>query len=186
MSTLRYLAPALAGVLSLGFAAATLAQDVPPPPAAEAGQHADREARRAEWEARRAEHIQKLHDELGVRPDQEAAFQTFTQSMHGDGGHHGHHGMRGPDGQGGEHADLTTPERIDRAERRMGERHDAFERHAEAVKAFYAVLSPDQQHKFDELMRNRMMERGRVRHHGMHHEGDHDRDGDGGRDDRQG
>jgi hypothetical protein len=198
MTQIRTLAPALAAALalSLGGAAFSFAQDAggaPPPAPSADGQHHrqwDPEARKKHWEERRAERAKTMHDALSIRPDQEAAFQTFMASMTPMGGHHGGHGgMHGPKGdhdgdrggdRGGDHgANLTTPERLDRAEKRMGERQAAFDRHAQAVKAFYAVLSPEQQRTFDALMK--------MHHHGGGRHGwGHDGGGQGGGMDREG
>lgn len=103
------------------------------------------------WAKRGREHAEAraraLHDILNIRPDQEAAFQTFVELM------------RPPQGAGGmrEHHDtgdmdhLTMPERLDRMAARMAERQAAFQRRAVAAKAFYAVLSPEQRRAFDAL-----------------------------------
>ena len=50
---------------------------------------------------------------------------------------------------------LTTPERLDRMAafmaKRTAERQAAFQRRADAVKRFYAVLGPEQKRAFDAL-----------------------------------
>jgi hypothetical protein len=55
-------------------------------------------------------------------------------------------------------------------EKRMGERQAMFEKHAAAVKTFYAALSPAQQHTFDALakMRGHGGRGGGMGHHHMH------------------
>jgi len=67
------------------------------------------------------------------------------------------HGGRGdgrPDGHD-DFAKLTTPERLDKMSAMMSEhiarRQAEFQKHAAAIKAFYAVLSPEQQRAFDTL-----------------------------------
>ncbi len=155
MKTIRTLAPALAAALclSIGGVAVVYAQDAGAPPAAGAQDgrgHWDPAAMKQRWEARKAEHAKMLHDALNIRPDQEAAFQTFIASMD----RHGEHGMgdhRMHGGAAGEHHDLTTPERLDRMQKRLAERDQRFEQHAAAVKTFYAALSPEQQRTFDAL-----------------------------------
>ncbi len=151
MSIHRHL-PALAGAIALGFAAAgaVVAQDQGPPPAqggsdAHHGWRGDPAAMKQRMEERRAEHAKVLHDALSIRPDQEAAFQAFIASM----GHGEHQHRMGEHRQPGE--TLTTPERLDRMSQRMGERQAAFQRRADATKAFYAVLSPEQRRTFDAL-----------------------------------
>jgi hypothetical protein len=63
---------------------------------------------------------------------------------------------------------LTTPERLDRMQAHMAENVAAFQRHAAAVKALYAALSPAQQRTFDALARLQFMH---LMHGGFHHEG---------------
>ncbi|HEY3812194.1 MAG TPA: Spy/CpxP family protein refolding chaperone [Caulobacteraceae bacterium] len=197
MMNYRKLAPALAAAIGLSLCgvAAGYAQDGAGAPAAQGrgpgGKHWDPAAMKAHMEARRAEHVKFLHDALTIRPDQEAAFQAFTASMDHHGDHKGgmRHGM-GPGGGGDKAKDmaaresLTTPQRIDRMEKRMAERQARFQQHADAVKAFYAALSPEQQHTFDALMKMHGGHGGMGggHHHGMHGEmghGMHD-DGHGG------
>jgi hypothetical protein len=98
---------------------------------------------------RRQARAKALHEILDIRPDQEAAFQTFVTSMRPPEGGAGirPHGM---DDEGAM-AQLTTPERLDRMAQRMAERQSRFQQHAAAVKAFYATLSPQQKRAFDAL-----------------------------------
>jgi protein CpxP len=191
MMTYRKLAPALAAAIGLSLCgvAAGYAQDGAgaPPAQGQGGQHKhwDPAAMKAHMEARRAEHVKFLHDALTIRPDQEAAFQAFVGSMHHggdkDGMHRGmRHGMGDKAKDGAERESLTTPQRLDRMQKRMAERDARFQQHADAVKAFYAALSPEQEHAFDALMkmhgghgghRHGMhggMHRGGGMHHGMH------------------
>ena len=185
MTTYRKLAPALAAAIGLSLCgvAAGYAQDSAGAPAAvPAAQHKhwDPAAMKAHTEARRAEHIKFLHDALTIRPDQEAAFQAFAATLGHHGDHKGgmHHGMGHGMGAGGDRAQagaapresLTTPERLDRMQKRMAERQAHFQQHADAVKAFYAALSPEQQHTFDALMKmhGRHGGRGERGGHGMH------------------
>ena len=156
-----------------------LAQAAPPagPPTAE-----QREAWKAKAEERMHEHMamhaKHLHDLLQLRPDQDAALQTLMASMapsrmvhmgdhHMDDRHMGpggpepmdHHmgpGMEGHD----DFARLTTPERLDKMAAMMAEhsamRQAEFQKHAEAIKAFYAVLSPEQKRAFDAMPEHMM------------------------------
>lgn len=147
-----------ASIGALMIATAAVAQDAPPAhPDHPMGQHGA--MMREHMAHRHAEHIQLLHDALAIRPDQEAAFKTFAESMKPE------HpmGERGEKMADEAHA-LSTPERLDRRMARMAERQAAFQRHAAAVKAFYATLSPTQQKTFDALSRM-----------GHHHMMGHDR-----------
>lgn len=105
----------------------------------------------AKWEAHRLAREEArahaLHDVLNIRPDQEAAFKTFLEAQRPPPPPEG----AGPEREHGEMARLTTPERLDRMAARMAEHQAHFRRHADAVKAFYAVLSPDQKRAFDAL-----------------------------------
>ena len=133
------------------------AQTVPAPPP------------QAQHEAMMREHMQShakaLHDILALRPDQEGAWQAFTASMvpppHPDMERRG-------EGRG---AAMTTPQRLDHMAAMMSEHQAAFQRHAEAVRRFYAVLSPQQQKAFDAVSGMMMHHMGRggpmARHEGM-------------------
>lgn len=100
----------------------------------------------AMMEKHRAEMIRDLHTILKLRPNQEAAFTAFEASMkplaHAD-------DMDKPSEA------MTTPQRLDKMLAVMEEHTDRMRKHVEATKAFYAVLSPDQQQSFDATMRMR-------------------------------
>ena len=98
-----------------------------------------------------AERAQHLRDVLQLRPDQAPALKALMEA--------GHHGQMGGAGHGdmAEHEHgamakpLTTPERLDRRLEMMAKHQAMFRKHAEAIKAFYAVLSPSQKKAFDAL-----------------------------------
>ena len=48
-------------------------------------------------------------------------------------------------------APMTTPQRLDAMARREAEHAAMQQKHAEALRAFYAALSPEQQRAFDAL-----------------------------------
>ena len=48
---------------------------------------------------------------------------------------------------------MTTPQRLDALRMQLRSQADAFERQAAATQAFYAVLSPEQRHIFDDVTR---------------------------------
>jgi len=118
------------------------------------------EAMRQHWAEHRHEHAEArahaLHAILNIRPDQEGAFQALMAAMKPPEGA----GAMRP-GQGGMEA-LTTPQRLDRMAARMAEHQAAFARRADAVRHFYAALSPEQQRAFDAL--HGMMGRGHHSH----------------------
>jgi periplasmic protein CpxP/Spy len=115
---------------------------------APAGAQPSMAGRIADWRRMRDQHEQEmmtdLHTVLRIRPDQEEAFQLFAASMHPP--------DRGPpEMEDLEH--LTTPELIDRLNARHAA-HDADQRRrGQAVKRFYAALSPEQRQVFDALHR---------------------------------
>lgn len=98
-----------------------------------------------------AARAQKLRDVLQLRPDQEPALKALIEA--------GHHSQMGGPGHGAmaehEHGamakPLTTPERLDRRLEMMAKHQALFKKRAEAIKAFYAVLSPSQKKAFDVL-----------------------------------
>lgn len=99
----------------------------------------------AKWEARRAEHLSGLKAKLNLAPEQEAAWNTFTSASQP-----GMHRMGGDQkAMRDEFAKLSTPERIDRMQARSEMRRAEMAERAEAIKAFYAQLTPEQQKVFD-------------------------------------
>jgi len=127
---------------------------------------------RAQWrEQRQAEHAQRLQALLNLRPDQQPALQAFLAAMAPSG--HEHHGR--PEGM--TPAQLTTPQRLDKMADMMARHQAEFQKRADAIRTFYAALTPDQQKAFDALPMG-MMGRGdheRGGDHGMRHghDGDH-------------
>ena len=178
-------AAALASVSTLA-----LAQQAPAggPPTAE---------QRAAWKAKVEQGIHEhqelqakhLHDLLQLRPDQDAALQTLLAALEphrdhlGEGPNGDHHrglGGPGPDGHD-DFAKLTTPERLDKMSAMMSEhiakRQAEFQKRADAIKAFYAVLSPEQKHAFDALPPKTL---GGMHGHGGRGEEGHGEGGHGG------
>jgi hypothetical protein len=155
MSIRKYASTSRVAALTLAFAVPGLAmaqEGYPPPPSqgditAEApgpGQWSHGHVDHHMWN-RGAERIKALHDILGIKPDQEAAFQAFAAAMRPMPPRPG--AMQRPD-----HAALaamTTPERLDFMAKRMDAREGMmrahFQRVADATKALYADLSPEQQ-----------------------------------------
>ncbi|WP_367848279.1 Spy/CpxP family protein refolding chaperone [Rhodoferax sp. WC2427] len=146
----------LAGLLAT-LGATAFAADAPPPPAAGMAHHDP---------AKMQEHMQKrqaaLKAQLKITPAQEAAWTTFTASMQPPA-----HGPR-PDKAAFEK--LTTPERIDKMRAMRAERDAEMDKRADATKAFYAALTPEQQKVFDAHAMPRM-HGGPGDHEGRHHKG---------------
>lgn len=166
-TTYQRLALAGAVCLSLGLAASAVAQDRPAAPGERQAQGpqgprglrgADREKQFADMQHRRQE---RLHDLLQIKPDQEGAFRTFLAALQQPPPQRGPGRDAGGRRQGpGPQERLTTPERLDRMAQAMAERQQRAQKTASAVKAFYAVLTPEQRKAFDELPVLRVAGRG--------------------------
>jgi len=131
-----------------------------------------------QWEQSHAMHAEKLKARLQITPAQEAAWAAFTASR------------KPPVGMDHERPDfaalatLSTPERIEKMRALRKERIAAIDtaltQREEAVKTFYAVLSPEQKKTFDGLIAehfgrgheshgNWCHHRGHSHHWGHHH-----------------
>lgn len=161
-----------AGVLaSAAFAASAQTPPAAAEPAApaQAQSHAERKdfAKRFErMQQRRAERMAALKDKLKLSTAQEGAWNTYAAAV-----------QPSRDAKPPQRPDraafsqLTTPERLDRMQARQAERAALFAKRADAIKAFYAQLSPEQQKTFDaEGMRMGPRGHGHHRHHGPHHQ----------------
>lgn len=107
-----------------------------------------------------AKHAEHLRDVLQLRPDQDGALKAFIAAMTPP-----EHPAPAADGAPPHHPDMprTTPERLAMAEKMMAEHQAMFKRHNDALRAFYAQLTPSQQKAFDALHMGMGM--------GMHHPG---------------
>jgi len=172
--THRLAATALATALFALGAAPAMAQTPPPPPAgaqADAparhahgprGQHMSPEQRQQRMAQRQAAFKQKLQ----ITAEQEGAWKTFTDAMQPQPGAHARLDRKGM-------AKLSTPERIDRMRALRNQRAAEMDRRGDAVKALYAVLTPEQQKTFDaagaRMHHGKKGHRHQQRGHGMHH-----------------
>jgi hypothetical protein len=114
---------------------------------------------RAKWAEKRAAHLSGLKAKLDLKPEQEAAWKTFVGAAHP--------GMQRASADRkamrGEFQKLNTPQRLDKMQALSDMRRARMLERAEAIKAFYAQLSPEQQKVFDaEAMPNR--HRGHEQH----------------------
>jgi Spy/CpxP family protein refolding chaperone len=155
-STIR--STALAGILML--AAATAAPAQPPAHDGARGPRPMAAQMQAMHEAHARQRAQDLRTVLRLRPDQEPALTAFLASHRppmppGD--------RRGPPPEA-----LTTPQRLDEMARREAAHAAMGRRRAEALRTFYAALSPEQRQVFDALQR---MEGGGHGHGGWGHRG---------------
>ena len=120
---------------------------------------AQRQQRMAEHHAKRQA---ELKAQLKLTPAQEGAWNQYTSAMQPP--------AKGPRMDRAEFDKLTTPQRIDRMQQRSAERQAQMKQRGDAVKAFYAQLTPEQQKVYDErAMRGGRGDghRGRHGHHGM-------------------
>ena len=109
---------------------------------------------RAAHEAQRAQDLKTI---LRLRPDQEPALTAFLSSHHRP-DHPPGGPDRGPDRVRGDRRGpppepLTTAQRLDREARRETEMAAMRQKHADALRTFYAALNPEQKQVFDALQR---------------------------------
>ncbi|HQQ70404.1 MAG TPA: Spy/CpxP family protein refolding chaperone [Alicycliphilus sp.] len=142
--TQRLAATALVAALA-GFAAPSFAQ---PGPGADGGPMAQQmqRPRGATPEQRQqfmAKRMEAFKQKLQLTPAQEPAWTSFMQAMQpGSRADHARLDWQGMD-------KLTTPERIDRMRAMGAQRMAEMDRRGDAVKAFYAQLTPAQQKTLD-------------------------------------
>lgn len=146
-----------AGMGSAAFAApegqvhASAAQDGP------ARMHKHHKHDSAKFRERMEKRQAELHAKLKLAPSQEAAWKTFTASMVPT-----EHGKRT---DRAEMVKLSTPQRMEKMLERSRLRHDAMATRLQAVKTFYAQLTPEQQQVFDDSFAK---PHGFGGHHGRH------------------
>jgi hypothetical protein len=88
--------------------------------------------------------LSKLHDDLRLRPDQDGAWRQYTRAMD-DGGQ-----MQARRRSAEEMLpQLATPRRLALMEATMSDELTDFRRQGDAIRLFYARLTPDQQRAFD-------------------------------------
>lgn len=148
----------LAGLLAASLGAAAIAQTVQPLPKANQPAAGESSAQPAQAERRgyrnpeqfqqrmMQRHTQRmgaLKEKLNLSPAQEAAWNNYTAAMQ-------------PPARGARPAmdraafeKLSTPERIDRMQTLQQERQSSMRQRGEAVKSFYAQLTPEQKKTFD-------------------------------------
>ena len=110
-----------------------------------------------------------LKARLKITASQEAAWNAYVASMQPPAGMGQRMDPQARQKMHEEMAALTTPQRIDRMNAMKAERDASMARRHEATKAFYAVLTPEQQSVFDSSrMMGKRQGRGEGRH-GPHH-----------------
>ena len=125
---------------------------------AKAGMHAMHDKDGEHMGMRMKKHLRRLKTELKLTPEQEPAWVAMTSAVTPP--------TRPPRPDRAEMEKLSMPDRLDKMKQMMSQHHEArvaeLDKHAAAVKAFYAVLTPEQKKTFDaKAMPSRM--------HGPHH-----------------
>jgi hypothetical protein len=138
----------VAGLSGAAFAAAPAAGNPGP---MMSGEH-------HQMEGDRLEHFQKrqaeLHDKLKLDANQEAAWKTYIAAIQPP--------ANPPRQQPENWQKLTAPERVEKMLAMMQEREAQMSKHLQAMKTFYATLSPLQKQIFDDNVAGGPMMR---RHH---------------------
>ena len=110
----------------------------------------------ARWEARRAAHQSELKEKLKLRPDQEAAWNTYVDATAPARPGAGRKAMRES------FENLKTPQRLDKMLAMSEARRTRMLERSRAIKAFYAQLTPVQQGVFDAEFNARWRDHRRV------------------------
>ena len=163
MNTLRkHLVIAFTAAGLFGAAVAAQAQTSAAPTE---GRHAhamtqeQRAAKKAEWQAKRAERQAKLRDALKLNAQQQPAWDAFVASMTPQKRGEGQRAGR-PDRAA--FANLSAPQRMERHIAMQKARTARMEARLAALNNFYSVLTPEQRKTFDEQSKHR---RGGRHHH---------------------
>jgi len=127
-----------AGLLS-SLAGSVLAQ---PAPMMDGQGPARMEKMRERMAERHNKHLGELKAKLQLQANQDGAWNTFAQAMQPPA-----KPLQRPDRAALEK--LTTPERIDQMMALKAQHDERMQKHADATKAFYATLNPEQKKTFD-------------------------------------
>ena len=134
---------AAVGVQAQTAAPAQPAASAQATPKFERGNRADPAARQQRMAERHTQRMADLKAKLGIRADQESAWNTWSASM------------KPPTWSGQrlnreQWKNLSTPERLDRMLAMQQERTTQMRAHADATKTFYNALNAEQKKVFDE------------------------------------
>jgi Spy/CpxP family protein refolding chaperone len=134
-----------AATLTLLTSYANAQNNPPKDEPAKIGMHAMQDKHGGSMGLRMKHHMQKLKTELKLSADQELAWAAMASAITPP--------TRPPRPDRAEMEKLSMPERLDKMKQMMAQHHEArvaeMEKHAAAVKAFYAVLTPEQKKTFD-------------------------------------
>ncbi|MDO5693726.1 MAG: Spy/CpxP family protein refolding chaperone [Pseudomonadota bacterium] len=104
------------------------------------------EQRQQRMQERRAQRMADLKARLKITAEQEGAWNAYTAAMQPPANAQ----RLGPRMNSAEFDKLTTPQRIDRLEQFATERQAQMKQRSDAIKTFYAQLSPEQQKLYDD------------------------------------
>ena len=138
--------PILLATLLAAASTWSMAQTAPAPtasPAATAQATQPDGTRAQRWAERRAQRQEQLKAALKLSPAQEGAWTAYTAAMQPP-------AQRPARMDRAEMAQLTTPQRIERMQAVQAERQQFMNQRLDAVKAFYAQLTPEQQKVYDQ------------------------------------
>ena len=127
-------------MLALGLAAlggAAIAQEAPPAPPAPPASGASAPPHGKRF------HTGKLKEQLKLTEAQEGAWKQFVDAMHPP-------APPAPQ-QREDWRSLTTPQRLDRMQEMADKHHAAMRQRHDAIRTFYAQLTPEQQKVFDDF-----------------------------------
>jgi protein CpxP len=126
---------------------------------AKPGMHAMQGKDAQHMAVRMKHHMQRLKTELKLTPEQEPAWAAMASAIAPP--------ARPPRPDRADMEKLSMPDRLDTMKQMMSQHHEArvaeMDKHAVAVKAFYAVLTPEQKKTFDAKAMPKWM-------HGPHHD----------------
>ena len=172
VSKRTWIATALATAI-VGLSATAIAQNTTPAaptaqttPDVKAHRHdPERHAQRMErMKARMAEHQAQLKQNLQLTPAQEPAWNAFVARMQPQ-------ARTATPGGRDSWTGLTTPQRLERMEAMKTQRDQAMAQRHDAIRSFYAQLTPEQQKTFDAQGMGHMQRAGMKGHRGEHGHG---------------
>ena len=131
------------------------------------GDMAGKMAQRMEqMQKRHAEHQAQLKTTLKITAAQEPAWNAYVAGT-------AHTPRMGHQAKGEDWSKLTTPQRLDKMQAHKAERDAQMSKRIDAVKTFYAALTPEQQKVFDTQGHNGFHRAGMKGEHGMGGKGGH-------------
>ena len=131
------------------------------------GDMAGKMAQRMEqMQKRHAEHQAQLKTTLKITAAQEPAWNAYVAGT-------AHTPRMGHQAKGEDWSKLTTPQRLDKMQAHKAERDAQMSKRVDAVKTFYAALTPEQQKVFDTQGHNGFHRAGMKGEHGMGGKGGH-------------